>query len=804
MKLRAARTAALLLATVLAMLVVGGSSALASGPNAIITNPGCQTTTLPANDDGSSPNVTLPFPINFFGNTFNSLWVNNNGNVTFTGPLSTFTPEPILSTATPIIAPFWADVDTRGAGSGQAQYGPISAGATEVGGHQAFCVNWVNVGYFASHTDKLNSFQLVLIDRSDTGSGNFDIEFNYNQVQWETGDASSGSGGLGGNSARAGYSNGSSASFELPGSAVNGAFLDTNATTGLIYNNINSPLHAGRYVFPVRNGAATGHSISGHVWANTVGTPAANALIQACPIPFDTPCRLAQSLGDGSYALNNLPDSTSGGGAVDHDWNLVVNPPGGSGLSQGNAGPIHVAGANVSNVDVTLHGPAPLPAGASITQTSRGTQTTGVPTIYWGDPFTLVVHGCNGGTSATATLTTADGLNETLPLVENPPGTYTVTFPSPYPHHGNAHISWTITCAGTPVPGSFDMYIDPSGTVVNQSNAPVSGATVTLLRSDDPAGPFVQVPNGSAIMSPSNQNNPDTTNAAGQFGWDVVAGFYKVQATAPNCNTVSTPVLTIPPPALNIVIQLTCTSTGDTTPPVIHVPADITAEATGASGAAVTYVVTATDPDDASSVLTLACLPASGSTFALGQTTVNCNAHDPAGNPATASFHVNVVDTTPPTVTVPGPITVDATSPAGAVVTYTATATDLVDGSVTPTCLPASGSTFPAGDTTVSCTAHDSHGNTSAPKTFTVHVRGAAELLGKLATDSTGVGPGTSFADKARSAQSSLAAGDKAGACGTLGAYLNELSAQTGKKVTAAQAASLTAEVNRIRAVIGC
>ena len=50
------------------------------------------------------------------------------------------------------------------------------------------------VGYFGSHADKLNKFQLILVDRSaDTGTaGDFDILFKYDTIQWETGDASTG------------------------------------------------------------------------------------------------------------------------------------------------------------------------------------------------------------------------------------------------------------------------------------------------------------------------------------------------------------------------------------------------------------------------------------------------------------------------------------------------------------------------------------------------------------------------------------------------------------------------------------
>jgi Nidogen-like/PEP-CTERM motif len=208
--------------------------------------------TLAANDDGSTGSVAIGFTTNFFGLNFNSLYVNNNGNVTFDNPLFTYTPFNLTTTGAQIIAPFFGDVDTRPSGSQQVTYGQ-----TTVGGRNAFAVNWDNVGYFSYGTDRLNQFQLVMIDRSDTGAGNFDFEFNYDQVQWETGDASGGSGGLGGSSARAGFSNGTGnpgSFFELAGSAVNGAFLDGGpASTRLIGNRLNSNVD-GRYVFSARNG----------------------------------------------------------------------------------------------------------------------------------------------------------------------------------------------------------------------------------------------------------------------------------------------------------------------------------------------------------------------------------------------------------------------------------------------------------------------------------------------------------------------------------------------------------------------
>src|SRR5205823_5675031 len=86
----------------------------------------------------------------------------------------------------------------------------------------------------------------------------------------------------------------------------------------------------------------------------------------------------------------------------------------------------------------------------------------------------------------------------------------------------------------------------------------------------------------------------------------------------------------------------------DTTPPQLSVPPNTTAEATGAAGAVVTYSATATDSVDGA--LAVSCTPASGSTFALGATTVSCSASDRSNNTGTASFTVTVRDTTPPTI----------------------------------------------------------------------------------------------------------------------------------------------------------
>jgi hypothetical protein len=157
----------------------------------------------------------------------------------------------------------------------------------------------------------------------------------------------------------------------------------------------------------------------------------------------------------------------------------------------------------------------------------------------------------------------------------------------------------------------------------------------------------------------------------------------------------------------------------DTTKPELKLPENITEEATGPSGAAVSFNATASDAVDPN--VNVTCDPASGSTFALGTTTVDCKATDAANNTATGSFTVTVQDTTKPELTLPDNITEEATGPNGNVVTYSASAEDLVSGSVNVDCTPNSGSTFAITTTTVNCSATDAANNT-AEGSFTVTV----------------------------------------------------------------------------------
>lgn len=523
------------------------------------TADGCRDNVLPANDDGSTGAIALPFTPNFFGSTYGSLYVNNNGNVTFDGPLGTYTPFNLLSTTQVIIAPFFADVDTRGSGSSVVTYG-----ATTYGGRTAFCVDWVGVGYYSGGTDKLNDVQLVLVDRSDVGAGDFDVIMNFGRVQWEAGSASGGSGGLGGNSARVGYSNGISVALELPGSAVNGALLDANPATGLVHGSRDS-VQLGRYVFPVRNGSAPiGGTIGGTIYRNAAlpGNALLGSFVQVCGT--QGACNLSSTSATGTYSVSGLAPDV---------YTVRAFPPAGTNLSTGTLGGIVITGAEtVGDADLVLEGPTPPPAGTTIT--SRYVNAGGMPVVYWNEPLTLTTGACTGG-SASYTLTLANGsVIRSGAMTEAPAGTYTAILAPLYPDHGDARVDIDVACPdGSLTEIGFSIYIDPSGFVRTVGGDPIAGATVTLYRSDSAAGPFDQVPDGSGLMSVANRTNPDLTDVAGHFGWDVVAGFYKVRAQKDGCASptdaslpyVETAVLTIPPPVTDLDLRLDCSGVTPTT-----------------------------------------------------------------------------------------------------------------------------------------------------------------------------------------------------------------------------------------------
>ena len=257
--------------------------------------------------------------------------------------------------------------------------------------------------------------------------------------------------------------------------------------------------------------------------------------------------------------------------------------------------------------------------------------------------------------------------------------------------HGNYNVNpaaFTLHVTAPPPPTNtaptLSLPSNPTAEATGPGGAAVSYNATATDKEDGPLTPTCTPASGSTFGLGSTQVNCSATDSGGLSA----SGFFTVTVV-------------------------------DTTAPTLNLPADITEEATGASGAAVSYSASATDLVDGP--LSANCSPASGSTFGLGSTQVNCSATDDAGNTANGSFTVTVEDTTPPALNLPANITEEATGASGAAVSYSASATDLVDGPLSANCSPASGSTFGLGSTQVNCSATDDAGNT-ANGSFTVTV----------------------------------------------------------------------------------
>ncbi len=165
-------------------------------------------------------------------------------------------------------------------------------------------------------------------------------------------------------------------------------------------------------------------------------------------------------------------------------------------------------------------------------------------------------------------------------------------------------------------------------------------------------------------------------------------------------------------------------TTVDVTPPIlIGMPGDQTGEATGPNGAVVTFVPP-TASDNLDSNPDVVCTPASGSTFALGLTTVTCTATDDAGNSSSATFKVTEQDTTPPVIeNMPPNQSIEIVGIVGSMVSFALPTTlDSVDQNPAVSCDHLSGQMFPYGTTIMTCMATDASNN-STEKTFSVTVQ---------------------------------------------------------------------------------
>lgn len=185
------------------------------------------------NDDGSSAIINLPFTFDFYGTPMDSLYINNNGNISFDFPYMSFIPNAFPDSTSLMIAPFWADVDTRGTldslGNVSGSGGNVWYKLTPT----ALIVRWDQVGYFNYHTDLVSTFQLIISNGSDSlVSAGGNVSFCYDDMQWTTGDASGGWGGFGGSPATVGLNTGNGVNYFQVGQFIQPG-TDFDGPTGL-------------------------------------------------------------------------------------------------------------------------------------------------------------------------------------------------------------------------------------------------------------------------------------------------------------------------------------------------------------------------------------------------------------------------------------------------------------------------------------------------------------------------------------------------------------------------------------------
>jgi len=270
----------------------------------------------------------------------------------------------------------------------------------------------------------------------------------------------------------------------------------------------------------------------------------------------------------------------------------------------------------------------------------------------------------------------------------------------------------TLTCtatngAGLTTQSSVTVKIDRSAPDTNITGGPSGTVTSTAasftFSASEPGATFACSLDGGGFQP---CNSPQTYS-----GLTDGSHSFQVRATDPAGNADQTPA------AQSWTVRAT--------PPNLKLPGSLTVEATSAAGAKVTYAVSADDDGQPMIVDPTACKPPSGSTFALGTTTVTCSVTNSYGVSASGAFTVTVVDTTAPRLTVPSPTSLVAAGPVPrtnasiAAFLGAARAVDLVD--THPTITTDAPPSFASGTTKVTFTARDAAGNTaSATSTITI------------------------------------------------------------------------------------
>jgi len=425
------------------------------------------------------------------------------------------------------------------------------------------------------------------------------------------------------------------------------------------------------------------------------------------------------------------------------------NPDGTDCLNNGNEKILEDSQPPVFNVNpgVTIEVEADLPEGAEVDLTGTGAVTAtdqgeGVPVVCWEvapdgtetelpDIFDIGSYAirCEATDDAgnTGSVSLIVDVTDNLPPVINLAGDTNPTVEAGTPYTDPGYEAYDIR-GTTEIPlvatitGSVDTDVLGLQTIT-YSVTDTGGNTVVAMRNVTVEDSIAPVLSGV----PGDMTSVEANGPGGAIvSWPTPMATDSFEGAIPvNCIPASESLFSIGTTGVTCTARDSSGNTasgsflvtvGDTVPPTPPTSPgsptldDITQEATAASGAIVTWNVVSSDTVDP--LPTISCTPTSGSTFAIGTTTVVCTSTDSSGNSSVATFDVIVQDTTAPDFGPLADIFAEATSPAGAPVGFGPFAgTDLVDGSVAAVCVPPSGTLMSIGVTPVSCTATDNAGN---------------------------------------------------------------------------------------------
>ena len=267
--------------------------------------------------DGSSSVLILPFPFRFFDTLYSTLYVNNNGHISFDDPLDLYIPRPFPIPDLPLIAPYWADVDTTPPDGGQVWY-RISTDKsliTDLIGsvmnssqltlssftpEYLVIVTWDHVGYYEERTDKTNTFQCILA--ADNAASYVIYQYADDEIQWTTSSSSGGTDGLGGNAALVGYNAGDCIRYKTVRESMTTEIINITKTS-----NIGIP---GVYVFKVDGMERCTIGTQGTITTSPLSMTTITKMVTSATIATNTPT-IATTTGTKTMATSTFTAVTS-------------------------------------------------------------------------------------------------------------------------------------------------------------------------------------------------------------------------------------------------------------------------------------------------------------------------------------------------------------------------------------------------------------------------------------------------------------------------------------------------------------